>query len=162
MRTAPALLVVVVAGLLVAGAAVAAVPEVVSPALSPTPVKSKRAKDERGMRIYYMGFLTRGPAWSPERTEASAKLQEAHLANIRKLAEDGRLLIAGPFAYDPKEADQSLRGIFIFDTETQAEAEELAKSDPAVKAGTLAIRIVPWYGPYGLTYEDHGKYLKTK
>ena len=88
MRTAPALLVVVVAGLLVAGAAVAAVPEVVSPALSPTPVKSKRAKDERGMRIYYMGFLTRGPAWSPERTEASAKLQEAHLANIRKLAED--------------------------------------------------------------------------
>lgn len=159
MRTATALVGVVVAGLL-AAATSAAVPEVVSPALSPTPTKSKRAKDARGMRIYYMGFLTRGPAWSPEKTEASAKLQEAHLANIRKLAEDGRLLIAGPFAYDPKEADQSLRGIFIFDTETQAEAEELAKSDPAVKAGTLAIRIVPWYGPYGLTYEDHAKYLK--
>ena len=124
--------------------------------------RSPRARDERGMRIYYMGFLTRGPAWTPEVTEATKKLQEAHLANIGRLAEDGRLLIAGPFSYEPSDTDQSLRGIFIFDTETRAEAEELAATDPAVRAGRLAIRIVPWYGPYGLTYEDHAKYLKKQ
>jgi len=122
--------------------------------------RSVRERDERGMRIYYMGFLTRGPAWTAEVTEATKELQKAHLANIGRLAEDGRLLIAGPFAYEEGDADQSLRGIFIFDTETRAEAEELAATDPAVKAGRLAIRVVPWYGPYGLTYEDHAKYLK--
>jgi uncharacterized protein YciI len=106
------------------------------------------------MRIYYMGFLTRGPAWTPEVTDATRALQEAHLANINRLAEDGRLLIAGPFAYDETDVDQTLRGIYIFDTETRAEAEELARTDPAVQAGRLALRIVPWYGPYGLTYAD--------
>lgn len=124
------------------------------------PKKSPRERDENGMRVYYMGFLTRGPSWTPEQTDATKKLQEAHLANIKRLAEDGRLLIAGPFLHDPAEKDQSLRGIFIFDTETQAEAEELAKTDPAVKAGRLAIRIIRWYGPYGLTYADQAKYLK--
>ena len=118
------------------------------------PKRSPRERDERGMRIYYMGFLTRGPAWTPEVTDATRALQQAHLANITRLAEDGRLLIAGPFAYDESDADQSLRGIFIFDTETRAEAEELARTDPAVQAGRLALRIVPWYGPYGLTYAD--------
>jgi uncharacterized protein YciI len=118
------------------------------------PGRSPRERDERGMRIYYMGFLTRGPAWTPEVTDATRALQEAHLANINRLAEDGRLLIAGPFAYDESDADQTLRGIYIFDTETRAEAEELARTDPAVQAGRLALRIVPWYGPYGLTYAD--------
>jgi len=115
---------------------------------------SLRERDERGMRIYYMGLLTRGPAWTPEVTDATRALQEAHLANIQRLAEDGRLLIAGPFAYDESDADQTLRGIYIFDTETRAEAEELARTDPAVQAGRLALRIIPWYGPYGLTYAD--------
>ena len=124
------------------------------------PQRSVRERDKRGMRTYYMGFLTRGPNWTPEVTEATKALQEAHLANINRLAEDGRLLIAGPFSYDSTDADQSLRGIFIFDTETRAEAEELAATDPAVKAGRLAIRIIPWYGPYGLTYADHAEYLK--
>lgn len=126
-------------------------------AAAEAPKRSPRERDERGMRIYYMGFLTRGPAWTPEVTEATMKLQEAHMANIRRLAEDGRLLIAGPFSYDASDEDQSLRGIFIFDTETRAEAEELARTDPAVKAGRLAIRVIPWYGPYGLTTEDRVK-----
>jgi uncharacterized protein len=125
-----------------------------------TAKKSVRERDERGMRIYYMGFLTRGPAWTPEQTDATRTLQEEHLANIRRLAEDGRLLIAGPFAYEESDTDQSLRGIFIFDTETRAEAEELASTDPAVKAGRLAIRVIPWYGPYGLTYPDHDTLVK--
>jgi len=118
------------------------------------PKRSPRERDERGMRIYYMGFLTRGPAWTPEQTDATRALQQAHIGNIQRLAEDGRLLIAGPFVYDDTDADQTLRGIFIFDTETRAEAEELARTDPAVQAGRLALRIIPWYGPYGLTYAD--------
>jgi len=144
------------------GAALVVVAAAVSVVAQDTAKRSVRDRDERGMRIYYMGFLTRGPSWTPEVTEATRALQQAHLANINRLAEDGRLLIAGPFAYDETDADQSLRGIFIFDTETRAEAEELAATDPAVKAGRLAIRIVPWYGPYGLTYEDHAKYLKKR
>ena len=142
--------------LLPAVIALVALPLAAAAAEEPPP-RSPRAKDERGMRIYYMGFLTRGPAWTAEVTEATKQLQAEHLANIERLAADGRLLIAGPFAYDANDADQSLRGIFIFDTETRAEAEALAATDPAVKAGRLAIRVIPWYGPYGLTYEDRAE-----
>lgn len=148
MRRSPLPLAVVLASLLLPGLASSEEPQ----------KKSVRDRDERGMRTYYMGFLTRGSKWTPEVTDETRALQKAHIANIERLARDGRLLIAGPFSYEPSDADQSLRGIFIFDTETRAEAEELAKTDPAVKAGRLAIRVIPWYGPYGLTYADHGKY----
>lgn len=116
--------------------------------------------DANGMRIYQMGFLTRGEKWTPEVSDATRELQQAHLANIRRLADEGSLLIAGPFVHDDSDDDQSLRGIFIFDVPTREDALRLSQSDPAVQAGRLAIRIVPWYGPCGLTYaarEDGGR-----
>lgn len=120
-----------------------------------TPVQAATPGEEcdaNGMRIYQMGFLTRGEQWTPEANDATRALQRAHLENITRLAEEGSLLIAGPFAYEDSDEDQSLRGIFIFDVPTREEALRLSQSDPAVQAGRLAIRIVPWYGPCGLTY----------
>jgi len=61
--------------------------------------------------------------------------------NITRLAEEGKLVLAGPFL-DTGET----RGIYIFNVETIEEAEELTSTDPAIKAGRLIMELHPWYG----------------
>jgi uncharacterized protein YciI len=93
----------------------------------------------------YLGLLTRGKNWTPAKTPATEALQKAHIANINRLAEMKKLVVAGPFG-----DDGTLRGIFVFKVATLAEAKELAETDPAVKAGRLAIEIYPWFVPDGI------------
>jgi uncharacterized protein YciI len=95
--------------------------------------------------IAYFGFLTRGDKWTPEKTPATAELQKAHLANIVRLAEMKKLVVAGPFG-----DDTPLRGIFVFRVANIDEARELAATDPAVQAGRLKIDIHPWVVPEGI------------
>lgn len=100
--------------------------------------------DEYGMKKYVMAFLKRGPSRDRSQEEAEA-LQRAHLDNISKLAEAGKLVLAGPFLDDGE-----LRGIYIFNVETVEEAQALTATDPAIKAGSLVMDLVPWYGSAGL------------
>lgn len=120
------------------------------------------AKDENGMRIYQIGFLSRGPAWTPAVTDETRSIQAKHLEHIGAMARTGKLIMAGPFLYEPEDADQNLRGIFVFDVATKAEAQAMSAEDPAVKAGRLKIDVLTWYGPFGLTYEDHRKIPGTE
>ena len=46
-----------------------------------------------GMTIYYIFLLKKGPTWSPDPTPEVEALQEAHLANLRRLGEMGKLVI---------------------------------------------------------------------
>jgi uncharacterized protein YciI len=105
------------------------------------------------MRTYYMTFLRRGPAWSAERTPEAVAAGQGHMANIQRLADCGKLLIAGPFDVGQNAPADSLAGIFIFDVATREEAVALSEMDPAVKAGRFTIEVLPWYGPAGLTYD---------
>jgi uncharacterized protein YciI len=107
------------------------------------------------MRTYYVAFLKRGPAWSAERTPEAVAAGEGHMANIKRLADCGKLLIAGPFDVGPTPPADALAGLFIFDVPTLEEAVALTQTDPAVKAGRFAIEVMPWYGPSGLTYDGH-------
>lgn len=93
----------------------------------------------------YLAFLTRGEKWSAERTPASAEIQKAHLANIQKLADMKKLVVAGPFG-----DNGTLRGIFVFKVSSLEEARSLAATDPAVQAGRLALQIHPWLIPEGI------------
>jgi uncharacterized protein YciI len=94
---------------------------------------------------YYLGFLRRGDKWSPEDTPERQRIQEAHLKNIGRLHDMGKLVAAGPFM-----EDGDLRGIFVFKTATAEEANELTNTDPAVQAGRLRIELHPWELPAGL------------
>ena len=78
--------------------------------------------------------------------------------NITKLADEGKLVVAGPFL----EAGD-FRGIFVFNVETVEEALELIKSDPAVQAGRLEFDFYPWYGSASLQLinEWHKKVAKV-
>ena len=100
--------------------------------------------DENGMRTYVMALLKAGPNRDRPRDEAQ-KLQAAHRANINRLAAEGKLVLAGPFA-----DDGPLRGIYIFDVPTVAEAEALTRTDPAIQAGQLVMELHPWYGSAAL------------
>ncbi|MEM9722236.1 MAG: YciI family protein [Bacteroidota bacterium] len=96
--------------------------------------------DEYGMGQYVMAFLKRGPNRDLDSLEA-VELQRAHMENIGKLAQAGKLLLAGPFM-----DDGDLRGIYIFDVKTVEEAQALTETDPAIQAGSLVMELHPWYG----------------
>lgn len=100
--------------------------------------------DDYGMRTYVMAFLKAGQNRSQDSTEA-AELQRAHLDNIRRLADEGKLLVAGPFL-----DDGPLRGIYVFDVQTVEEARQLTMSDPAIQVGRLEMELHPWYGSAAL------------
>jgi len=100
--------------------------------------------DDYGMKHYVMALLKKGPNQNQSEEEVK-RLQRAHMDNIGKLAEQRKLVVAGPFMDDTE-----LRGIYIFDVETVAEAEELTKTDPAIKAGRLVMELHPWYGSAAL------------
>ncbi|WP_421947721.1 YciI family protein [Phaeodactylibacter xiamenensis] len=100
--------------------------------------------DDYGMKVYVMAFLYRGEATGLDSLRR-AELQRAHLDNITRMAEAGDLVLAGPFM-----DGQDLRGIYVFDVRTVAEAEALTNTDPAIKAGTLRMELRPWYGSAAL------------
>lgn len=100
---------------------------------------------EYEMTTYHLVLLQRGPAWSKEVTPETRKIQEGHMANIRKMAATGKLVVAGPIA-----ADHNLRGIFIFASSSIEEVKEWCAQDPAVKAGRLTMEVYPWYAAKGL------------
>lgn len=91
---------------------------------------------------YYLGFLKRGAKFSPEDSPERQRIQDAHLKNIGRLHQMGKLVAAGPFL-----DDTDLRGIFVFKTSTRDEANELTNTDPAVQAGRLRIELYEWQLP---------------
>ena len=93
----------------------------------------------------YLTFLTRGEKWTPEKTPATEEIQKGHMANINRLAEMKKLIAAGPFGDDGR-----LRGIFVFRVDSLEEAKNLTATDPAVKAGRLAMNIYTWMVPEGV------------
>jgi len=102
--------------------------------------------DEYGMKTYVMAFLKRGEKVEKYSAAERAEIQKGHMANIQKLVASGKLILAGPFI-DGEE----FRGIFLFDVQTLEEAWEMTATDPAVKAGVLAMDLKKWYGSAALT-----------
>ena len=96
--------------------------------------------DEYGMHRYVVAFLKAGPNRDQDSTTA-AELQRAHMQNIQRMADEGKLVLAGPFM-----DDGPIRGLYIFDVDSIEEAEKLTETDPAIQQGRLTMELHPWYG----------------
>jgi uncharacterized protein len=83
------------------------------------------------MKRYVFMLLDKGDNRTQDSTEA-VKIQEQHMAHLNKMADSGKLILAGPF-----ENGGDHRGLLVFDIETVEEALELEGEDPAVKSGRL-------------------------
>ncbi|HEY2980572.1 MAG TPA: YciI family protein [Anaerolineales bacterium] len=95
------------------------------------------------MAIYYVYLLKKGPAWTPDSTPQIEALQEAHLANFRRLHDMGKLAINGPLVDSLMEGGE-IRGIGALKAGSLAEAQELVRTDPMVQAGRLVFEIHAW------------------
>jgi uncharacterized protein YciI len=99
------------------------------------------------METVYLGFLKKGPnrKQGDDKDPEIQELQKAHLANINRLAETKKLVMAGPFGDDGE-----LRGIFVFRVGSMKEAEDLAATDPMIKIDRLRLDLHPWHVPVGV------------
>ena len=129
-----------------------------NPAYDEKLAKSLNA-DERGMKKYVFCLLKSGTNTTATKEETQ-KLFEGHMANINKLAKEGKLAVAGPFMKN----ERNYRGIYVFNVETIEEAQALVETDPAIKANLLEAELTPWYCTAALQEipKMHEKIAKTK
>ena len=109
--------------------------------------------DDYGMKKYVMALLKSGPNRSKD-SITRVELQNAHMANIVEMAEQGVLVMAGPFF-----GDGEIRGIYVFNVETLDEAKKLTETDPLIKSGGLIMELHLWYGSAAL--QEMGGIHKT-
>lgn len=122
---------------------------VAAAAAAPPPYDAALAKrlgaDERGMKPYVLVILKRGPKEAASPAERSTFFQ-GHMANIKRLAAEGKLIVAGPL----EENERGYAGIFVLNVADVAAADALMASDPAVAAGVFAYEAYGWYGSAAL------------
>lgn len=109
------------------------------PALS----QNKQEPAAGEMKQYFFVMLKKGPNRGQD-SVTTMKLQEGHMANIGRMAKEGKLVIAGPFG-----DNGDWRGIFIFDMKTMDEVKKEVDQDPAIQAGRLSYEIHPWWSERG-------------
>jgi len=102
--------------------------------------------DDYGMKAYTLVILKTGET-TPKDEAEQQKLMRGHMENIGRLAEEGKLVVAGPML---AKNDRNYRGIFILDAKTVEEAKVLLATDPAIAANVFAVEIYPWYGSAAL------------
>lgn len=116
--------------------------------------------DDYGMRTYVFVILNTGPndATITDKDKRNA-IFSGHFSNMGKLANEGKLVLAGPFI-----EGGSKRGMYIFNVVEIEDAKDLVESDPAVAAGIFTAEYTKYYGSAGLMKinEIHGKIQKTK
>jgi uncharacterized protein YciI len=111
----------------------------------------KLGADEYGMKPYFFVILKTGPNKTKEKKYIDSCFA-GHFANMGKMEAAGQLIVAGPFGKN----NQQMRGLFILNAASLAEAERLVQGDPAVNGRLLRAEVYPWYGSAALP-----EYLKT-
>ena len=104
---------------------------------------ARREAESMGMTVYYVFLLKKGPTWSPDSTPELGELQEAHLANLKRLADMGKLVINGPLL-DSFATSGEIRGMGALKTNSMQEAQDLINTDPMVKVGRLIFELHAW------------------
>lgn len=100
--------------------------------------------DEYGMKSYVFVILKTGSNVSKDK-EAKDKAFAGHMTNIKKMAANGKLAVAGPF-----ENGGNNRGIFVLNVTTIDEVKKLLEGDNAITEKYLEPEYIMWYGSAAL------------
>ena len=96
------------------------------------------------MKKYYLVLLKTNPDKETLDSLEVAEIQAAHLENINRLADMGKIVMAGPMG-----DDGNLRGLFVMDCINLEEAETLCNTDPALKKKRMLFEVHPWWAAKG-------------
>lgn len=112
--------------------------------------------DDYGMRPYVLVILKTGPkqmAKGPERDAMFA----GHFANIKRLADEGKLAVAGPL-----DGVDGWRGLFVMATGDLEEARSWVATDPVVINGEMVAEFHKHYSSAALMMVNgtHAKLAK--
>jgi uncharacterized protein YciI len=112
--------------------------------------------DDMGMHKYVLVVLKTGPHRMPD-GEARNKMFEGHMANIRRLAGEKKLVLAGPL-----DGADGWRGLFVLATPDIEQAKKFVATDPTIINGELVAEYHVFYGSAGLMMlnEIHSKIEK--
>ncbi len=100
------------------------------------PSEGSAPKDE-GPVVFHVVMHTPGKAWKAGTGFREQPGVMAHVEYMAGLLEAGTLAFGGPFLDDSG-------GMALLQGADRAEAERIAMADPAVQAGLLNARVVPW------------------
>lgn len=111
----------------------------------------KLGADAYGMKSYVLVILKTGSVVIEDKALRDS-LFRGHLDNIGRLADLGKLVVAGPLGKN----EQQYRGIFILNVTNLDEARQLLESDPVIREKVLDVDLFLWYGSAALP-----EYLKV-
>jgi len=97
------------------------------------------------MKRFWLVHLMKGPNRNQD-SASQVKIQAAHIANIVRLAKEGKIIMAGPIGVG------ELQGIFLMNCKDSTEVESFVKTDTAVITGRLIMKYYPWWC-------EKGKYI---
>jgi uncharacterized protein YciI len=97
------------------------------------------------MRRFVFFFLDGAPNRPAASQAEMAKLQDGHLANLHRLATEGKLHLAGPLADGGTH-----RGIGVLATESIEEAQQWMATDPMITGGHLVMVPLRWFAADGI------------
>jgi uncharacterized protein YciI len=97
-----------------------------------------------GMRSYVLVILKTGPTRVPEGA-ARTTMFEGHFANMRRLAAEKKLVVAGPL-----DGVDGKRGIFVFATPDIEVAKTYVATDPVIINGEMVAEYHQFFASAGL------------
>jgi uncharacterized protein len=105
----------------------------------------KLGADDYGMKKYVLVMLKTGTNKTTNRAFIDSCFA-GHMQNISRLADEGKLVLAGPLGKN----DKTYRGIFVLDVSGFEEAGVLMQTDPALHGKLLDTEFYQWYGSAAL------------
>ncbi len=114
--------------------------------------------DDYGMRPYVLVILKTGPNKMPA-GPARDEMFRGHFANMKRLSDDGKLVLAGPL-----DGVDGWRGLFVFAVRDIDEAKALAATDPVLVKGEMVAEYHRYYGSAALVgvREIHERLAKKR
>ena len=97
------------------------------------------------MRRFVFFFLDAAPDGASLAASEMINLQEGHLANLYRLAKEGKLHLAGPLTDGGAH-----RGIGVMATDSIEEATQWMAADPMITAGQLVMVPLRWFAADGI------------